>query len=52
MIKSESFYKHVMAKLKLFSNIEFINENVTEVNDLVDHVIVKTDSGEFYGKSF
>ena len=50
MIKSELFYKHVMAKLKSFSNIEFINENVTEVNDLVDHVIVKTDSGEFYGK--
>ena len=39
-----------MAKLKSFSNIEFINENVTEVDDLVDHVIVKTDSGEFYGK--
>ena len=39
-----------MARLKSFSNIEFINENVTEVNDLVDHVIVKTDSGEFYGK--
>ena len=50
MIKSESFYRHVMAKLKSFSNIEFISENVTEVNDLVDHVIVKTDSGEFYGK--
>ena len=50
MIKSESFYRNVMAKLKSFSNIEFINENVTEVNDLVDHVIVKTDSGEFYGK--
>ena len=50
MIKSESFYRHVMAKLKSFSNIELINENVTEVNDLVDHVIVKTDSGEFYGK--
>lgn len=50
MIKSESFYRYVMAKLKSFSNIEFINENVTEVNDLVDHVIVKTDSGEFYGK--
>ena len=50
MIKSESFYRHVMAKLKSFSNIELINENVTEVNDLVDHVIVKTDSDEFYGK--
>ena len=50
MIKSESFYRHVMAQLKSFSNIELINENVTEVNDLVDHVIVKTDSGEFYGK--
>ena len=47
MIKSESFYNHIINRIKPFSNIDFYKDDVVSVKDLNDHVVVTTNKNEF-----
>lgn len=48
-IKALDFYNFVFKELSKYSNITFLNEKVTDINELETHVFVGTEENRFTG---